>query len=54
MRMVEEKVERMEVPWIQDGGVSFVPTRVKWIETLSNSKGAKKETEEHQGGGTEQ
>jgi hypothetical protein len=52
--MVEEKVHRMEVPWIQDGGVSFVPTRVKWIETLSNSKSAKKETEEHQGDGTEQ
>jgi len=47
-------VERMEVPWIQDGGVIFVPTRVKWIETLSNIKEAKKETEEKKTGGTEQ
>jgi hypothetical protein len=48
-----EKVERMDVPWIKDGGVSFIPTRVKWIETLSNNKGVKKKAEEGKSGGTE-
>lgn len=33
---------KIECPWATNGGdLSFVPTRVKWIETLSNNKPAK-------------
>jgi len=35
-QLVEENVPKIEVPWIQDGGVSFVATRVKWIESLGD------------------
>ena len=44
----------MEVPWIQDGDVNFVPTRVKWIETLGNNKAAKKEKEVGPGEGDDE
>ena len=44
--MVDDRVTRIQVPWIEDGKVNFVPTRVKWIETLSNSKRLKQSAEE--------
>jgi hypothetical protein len=34
-------VPKIEVPWRQDGDVSFVPTRVKWIESLGSKPKAK-------------
>lgn len=46
-QLVAEKVPKIDCPWMSDeGDLSFVPTRVKWIETLSNNKPAKKKAKE--------
>ena len=46
-QLVEEKVPKIQCPWVTDGGdLSFVPTRVKWIETLSNNKPTKRKAKE--------
>jgi hypothetical protein len=37
-QLVEEKVPKIDFPWIEDGKTSFVPTRVKWIESLASRK----------------
>lgn len=36
--LVDEKVPKIENLWIKDMKQSFVPTRVKWIETIPNEK----------------
>ena len=46
-QIVEEKVPKIQHPWVTDGAdLSFVPTRVKWIETLSHNKPAKRKAKE--------
>ena len=37
--LVEVKVERIEYPWSSEGNINFIPTRIKWIESMSNKKG---------------
>ena len=37
--LVEVKVERIEYPWISEGNINFIPTRIKWIKSMSNKKG---------------
>ena len=36
--LVNKKVPKIEYPWMKDMKPSFVPTRVKWIETIPNQK----------------
>ena len=36
--MVEEKVPKIDCPWIQDGKIKFVPTGVKWVESIVQEK----------------
>ena len=43
MQLVNEKVPKIELPWMKGQKPSFVPTRIKWIETISNHKKRKKE-----------
>ena len=38
---MEGKVEKIEHPWITEGNVNFIPTRIKWIESMSKKKGKK-------------
>jgi ribonuclease P/MRP protein subunit POP3 len=35
-QLVEDKVPKIEHPWVHEGMPSFVPTRVKWVETVVN------------------
>jgi hypothetical protein len=41
---VEGKVEKIEYPWVMEGNLNFVPTRIKWIETIPNQKEKKRKT----------
>jgi len=37
-QLVEEKVPRIDCPWNKDGETDWIPTRVKWVETISTNK----------------
>jgi hypothetical protein len=39
-------VPRLECPWNKDGEIDWIPTRVKWVETISNNKKERKEEKE--------
>jgi hypothetical protein len=34
-------VPKIDCPWIKNGEPDFIPTRVKWIETLTNKRDKK-------------
>jgi hypothetical protein len=36
-QLVEDKVPKIQHPWIHESMPSFVPTRVKWVETVVNN-----------------
>lgn len=37
---------KIDYPWIKNGEVSFIPTRVKWIESLANKQAKKRDVVE--------
>jgi hypothetical protein len=39
--LVEGNVPRIEHPWTREGTADFVPTRVKWVESVQDRKSDK-------------